>query len=86
MSVTERYRTLPGTVPNERYPLPPLRGNGNGYGSGTGTEREALPDVVATVKGPATKAELKRRVAVAVAGYFADAPTRARRNRWRGQR
>ena len=30
MSVTERYPTLPGTVPTNVTRYPPLRGNGNG--------------------------------------------------------
>ncbi len=30
MSITERYRTLPGNVPLNVTRYPPLRGNGNG--------------------------------------------------------
>jgi len=46
MSVTERYRTLPGKRYPERYPLPPLKGNGNGNAPerlGCGETLPAIP-------------------------------------------
>jgi hypothetical protein len=46
----------------------------------------SLTHDVNVLKGPQSTAELKRRVAAAIAGYFADAPKRERRNRWRGGR